>query len=652
MKRLMFFLAFVLFLGGCEDVFNSDELPQIIIDPVIPMEQTVGSTSLSAKGLTFETKGPWSSSITELATKTSSISSAEWISISPDHGDAAGKYTIDITLEENTTGEDRKAKVVITCGEDEIAFTITQVSTPDVPSDKEPEEDPGLNPLPNVDPADRIVARQVGNTIERFEYNSRGQVSKITEYRSDYLNEGEMREQVTTYSYEGLLVKSNRSVYHYRKVVSDGNYGWLVESVGEGAYVKEEQKTEAIRTEGVLNASGRLTSNKKYRTEYDWVDDKYNEVLSEEITYTYAADGSLAGVIEHNVQEGRSSSYSLSWENGNIQWVEHSVDERYTLTYRKDEYKWPGINLYWDCAYEDFYGEMDIAGLDGKKFKNLHDRVSATNPNTGLTAYCEMVYTFDSKGRVKTMNYRFNGKDDEDDMITFYYGDDVCPQVSTPVYLVKQEPAGVVLRPYAQEGDSFCDATTFTLWKSVRSILSDGSEKAYKYITSGRLVIDVDHGLMIGHDLTREELDQVCNMETPALRISMNTTVADSPAATLATVTVDYPVIGEIPMYVNFYDGFDPQYVELYDTQRAGSRNHGRYVHKYDVFTHSLLTSAIKGHWSVFKRVDGESQDGSRYEIWQFDHELMYNLWRDVYPGMADAVVKAQSKDLYVPVEE
>ena len=105
-------------------------------------------------------------------------------------------------------------------------------------------------------------------------------------------------------------------------------------------------------------------------------------------------------------------------------------------------------------------------------------------------------------------------------------------------------------------------------------------------------------------------------------------------------------------MNVAFYDYHDPQYVELYDPQSAGSRDRGRYVHKYYAFTHSILTSAIQGHWSIDKRTEIDGADGVKYEIWQFDHELQYNLWRHVYTGMKDAAVKAMPIDFYVPIAE
>ena len=72
-----------------------------------------------------------------------------------------------------------------------------------------------VNTLPYVEPQDRIVARQYGEDgpIEYFEYNSTGQLSRMTTYR-DRAYDGSSDDAVsiitTDYSYEGLLFKENK----------------------------------------------------------------------------------------------------------------------------------------------------------------------------------------------------------------------------------------------------------------------------------------------------------------------------------------------------------------------------------------------------------------------------------------------------------
>ena len=130
MKYCFAAVAALVMLVSCDQIIGGDG--ELIVDPVEDalLEQTVGSTALAAEGVTFTTTGAWTSQVVP-ATKGSQ---PMWVSITPDHGDEAGTYTITITLEANDTGEDRKADIIITCGEQKITISITQVATEDVPS--------------------------------------------------------------------------------------------------------------------------------------------------------------------------------------------------------------------------------------------------------------------------------------------------------------------------------------------------------------------------------------------------------------------------------------------------------------------------------------------------------------------------------------
>lgn len=76
-----------------------------MIDPVEDalLVQTVGSTALAAESVSFTTTGAWTSQVVPVSTKGAQ---PMWVSISPDHGDEAGTYTLEITLEPNDTGDD------------------------------------------------------------------------------------------------------------------------------------------------------------------------------------------------------------------------------------------------------------------------------------------------------------------------------------------------------------------------------------------------------------------------------------------------------------------------------------------------------------------------------------------------------------------
>ena len=108
----------VFFLSSCGDKEEPNQTP---------FNQTVNADETTGKsGVTFVTSGAWTSTITEGTTKSTKSETDMWISIDPDHGDAAGEYTITIHLQKNDTGEDRKATITISWDDMDITITVTQ----------------------------------------------------------------------------------------------------------------------------------------------------------------------------------------------------------------------------------------------------------------------------------------------------------------------------------------------------------------------------------------------------------------------------------------------------------------------------------------------------------------------------------------------
>ena len=121
----MAFIAAALFASCSDDKDYSGDFGQIKVPDTRQLEQTVSADDTqSARGVTFTTEGAWTSTIAETRAEAPS-----WISISPDHGDAAGSYTLKITLQPNTSEEARTAKIIITCGTSKIEITVTQEGT-------------------------------------------------------------------------------------------------------------------------------------------------------------------------------------------------------------------------------------------------------------------------------------------------------------------------------------------------------------------------------------------------------------------------------------------------------------------------------------------------------------------------------------------
>lgn len=180
MKTVKFLAACLaaMLLASCgEKEDHSGDFGQIKVPDVRQLEQTAGSDDTQpAKGVTFTTEGAWTSSIIQTR-----ADGPNWITISPDHGDAAGTYTLKITLQPNTTTETREARITITCGTSKIEIVITQTGsgTPEDP------DDPSIDPSPQskwlVSRIDNYVKDEDGewSAYFTFEYDAYRRMTKL-----------------------------------------------------------------------------------------------------------------------------------------------------------------------------------------------------------------------------------------------------------------------------------------------------------------------------------------------------------------------------------------------------------------------------------------------------------------------------------------
>ncbi|MDR1673350.1 MAG: BACON domain-containing protein [Bacteroidales bacterium] len=108
--------------------------PEVIGPDAAALTQNVfADQTQGASGVSFTTTGAWTSSISETASAQKAAVSDSlapaWISITPDHGDGAGDYTVAISLEPNYTGEDRTAAIAIRWEGSEITASVMQKGT-------------------------------------------------------------------------------------------------------------------------------------------------------------------------------------------------------------------------------------------------------------------------------------------------------------------------------------------------------------------------------------------------------------------------------------------------------------------------------------------------------------------------------------------
>ena len=115
---------------------KDDNPPAISVTDNGSLTQEVFADDEQGKsGVSFTTTSAWTSRISTSAPSAQSAqmnapaNSSAWVSISPDHGNSAGKYTIVIALETNTTGADRSATIAILCDGTEITINVMQKGT-------------------------------------------------------------------------------------------------------------------------------------------------------------------------------------------------------------------------------------------------------------------------------------------------------------------------------------------------------------------------------------------------------------------------------------------------------------------------------------------------------------------------------------------
>ena len=474
-----------------------------------------------------------------------------------------------------------------------------------------------VNPaIPYVAPEDRIVAREEFGNFEYFEYNDQGLLAKRTHYRV-YDGEDEvvkMRINTTTYS-NGT---SEESIVEISKGYEDDIYLY-----------KTEDKSNKRRTTSIMNASGRFVEMSHYRMENNgW--DEYTEKLSYVSIYTYNTLGNLIGLVENDIINGYNDTYIYTWENGNPKTISYDGDATYNFSFRNEEYVWHGINIYWDLDATDMYGDVEITGRDGMKFANLLDRVYATNPETGETVNLEMVYTFDSKGRVKTVNSKWGEEGEEDydeeDAVTFYYGDEELPEPPVvPAYLVKQEVFNTSIHmPRSDENTYRAIPHAFMTQFTVKNIFSDGT---YSFSTiENENSFSMNEGIWESISLTKAEFSELSSLDKPEYSVSLSSHSEDEWIPDeYANLIVSYPHTGGIVFPITLNNFENPCCISLYDPSHTDANTSGYYRYYKSFFTEEFLLSNMKVSFELVKNYEEES-----WEFWTLIHHVDINLW----PGL------------------
>ena len=396
-------------------------------------------------GISFTTTGAWRATVTPVTKAEDAAGTTDWVQVVPDHGDAAGDYTIQVVLGVNATGEDRSATITITCGTTTITITVTQKGTTE--DGKVPEE--GTDPVAPVKTYPHLVSKiefayiprvytpsrleggseTVFDTYE-FTYDEQNRISGYTFNSYWYSDEGRVDEDTETLT--GTLDYSTPGEVRVTETgYSAGNYtlklngAGAVESVGDYAFE--------------YNDEGRV-SKLSWRNGRAWR------------AYAYAG-GVLESVTYHAGDTVDTFSLYDFTDYANDQL---SVDVNALVTMGTYDY----YGKYDDSVYEDGYPDVDldtvpfVGNLDKWAFLRLlgngsdrylseggdyedhyYDNVMAYRPGvakepgtkytekrTGIrlisTVRGDLNYAIDAEGRITEITYTELWVEEED---TYYY---------------------------------------------------------------------------------------------------------------------------------------------------------------------------------------------------------------------------------------
>lgn len=316
---------------ACSDDNGGDGGKDILLAPGTPKDYTIFADETSAapsEGISFTTTGPWRATVAETRADVSGGGSASsWVTVSPDHGDAAGDYTITIALGVNTTGKDRRATVTIECDATKITITVEQKGTTE---DGEIPDD-GDEP---VVPA-RLLISEMKSYSKKNPDKSYSNIkltyddqNRITKWQEESMDEGYRDTRTITFEY-------GEGVVHISSAASSDD--------------PDDPNTYTA----YLNKNGFVT-----RTEGPGRD---------ATTYEYDSENRLVRMVQATEWQ------EYVWKDGNLTEIKYGNDDGETdvtrYTYYGELENRENFDIFYDRISWD--EELAIAGLTGIPCRNL-----------------------------------------------------------------------------------------------------------------------------------------------------------------------------------------------------------------------------------------------------------------------------------------
>lgn len=178
MKKYSFLSLICLFLLGlvsaCSDNDSDNNDGSIVFPNEGQTNQTVYADDESgASEVKLVTTHAWTSAIQESVTLKTSLDTqpkSDWVSITPNSGNAGGEYTLQIKLEPNYSGADRSAIIMIKSNGVEMPITINQKATKEDGSEIEnPDEKDNLGFLAIIDNKVLVLLNETTDILRKID---------------------------------------------------------------------------------------------------------------------------------------------------------------------------------------------------------------------------------------------------------------------------------------------------------------------------------------------------------------------------------------------------------------------------------------------------------------------------------------------------
>ena len=388
MKNLWISFGFLLALvvAGCG---GDDDAPKnVVLTGGTQTSQTVyaDETQGAGGGINFTATADWVATVTEVAvSKAAGGSSVDWLTLSAYSG-GAGEYTLQLTLKENNTGADRKAKIEIACAGDIITITVEQKGTTEA----------GETPVEPVNPEDveYYVARidEEGSSLDGpshknvyyFEYDEQGRIAQVITDGSGTGDESEFFR--TTYEFSGNTI-TLRQYYPDVDEPVDAGAEEPVAAGLKGWAPKHFLKTRAASESEDVTVFTLDDNNRVTTVTYAWYDG--DDVVEGEAIVQYDANGyATGGTDTYTLSYAPGNVYECvskaEWQDGNLVKVandyygENSEDYVAEMRYENPAYiNNPEVNvdLTWiicesewmSCFITDMTGAVNAFGYMGKR---------------------------------------------------------------------------------------------------------------------------------------------------------------------------------------------------------------------------------------------------------------------------------------------